>query len=433
MTFLPSGRRRRPDDLPDSDERTFAFEVRVALGLAGGAMVALGFTRFAYALLVPPMRADLDWSFTAAGGMNTANAAGYVLGAASATWWGRRFGAGRAFTTSMAASAVVLVLSGLSSNYGVLAALRFVGGLGTAVTFVLGSALAARAHRAGSHKHSATLVAVYMAGVGLGIIVSGAIVPSILAKWGTDAWPWGWIAMGVLAALLLPSAAWAVRQVPAQAAPSTDSEPSRLRPLAPLFGWYVLFGAGYVSYMTFVIALLHDQEVGLGGIAAFFIVLGAASVTATLLVWGRVIVRLSRGFAPALISVVAAVGVLPVLLGSSLVWAITSAVIFGSTFMAGPTSATVLARRMLPPHGWTRGIALLTVAFSVGQALGPLFSGLLSDTDGGIALGLWLSVALLIVAGGVALTQRNVSAPVALVPARLDDSSPTTSGTGATR
>lgn len=44
----------------------------VALGLAAGPVVALGFTRFAYALLLPGMRDQLGWSYAAAGGMNTA-------------------------------------------------------------------------------------------------------------------------------------------------------------------------------------------------------------------------------------------------------------------------------------------------------------------------------------------------------------------------
>jgi predicted MFS family arabinose efflux permease len=53
--------------------------LRVALSL--GAAVSLGVTRFAYGLLLPPMRADLQWSYTLAGAMNTANALGYLLGA----------------------------------------------------------------------------------------------------------------------------------------------------------------------------------------------------------------------------------------------------------------------------------------------------------------------------------------------------------------
>jgi predicted MFS family arabinose efflux permease len=403
----------------DTNQRTgFGPEIRVALGLAAGPIVALGFTRFAYALLLPAMRTELGWSFTAAGGMNTSNAAGYIIGAATAATWGRRFGASRAFTGAIAASAAALVLSGLSDQYAVLAGLRFLGGLTTAITFVLGSALAARAHRGGSHRHAATLVAIYMAGVGIGIIVSGIVVPAALSGWGTGAWASGWILMGVLAFVLVPFGWWAVRQVPAAGVAPVGSEPARLWPLVPLFAWYVLFGAGYVSYMTFVIALLEEQEVGMGGSAAFFITLGAASALATLFLWGRIIARLPRGYAPALISLVVALGVLPVLLADGMTPALVSAVVFGSSFMAGPTAATILARRMLPAHGWTSGIALLTVAFSLGQAIGPLVAGLLSDMNGGIRLGLWLSEALLLLAGTTALTQRQIEPSTAVQSAR---------------
>jgi len=171
--------------------------------------------------------------------------------------------------------------------------------------------------------------------------------------------------------------------------------------------WYLLYGAGYVSYMTFVVALLHARGVSDLGEAAFFIALGTSSVIATLALWGRVLSRLRGGHAPALISVVVLVGVLPVLVAQNMAAALVSGVVFGAGFMAGPTAATVLARRMLPARGWTTGIALLTVAFSVGQGIGPLVAGILSDSAGGIARGLWLSVVLLALAAAVALAQRE--------------------------
>jgi predicted MFS family arabinose efflux permease/nucleotide-binding universal stress UspA family protein len=382
-------------------------EIWIALGLAAGAMVALGFTRFAYALLLPSMRTDLDWSFTAAGGMNTANAVGYIAGAATAAWWARRLGPRVAFVGGMALSSVALLLSGALSDYTALCAIRLVGGVATAVTFVLGSALAARVHTGGSHRRSALLVSVYMTGVGLGIILSGIIVPSILAHSGPTAWDAGWIVMGAVAVALLVPATWAVRHVPPAPSGHADATRPPFRPLRALFAWYVLFGAGYVSYMTFVIALLHDESFDTGQIATFFIVLGASSVIATLTFWGRMISHLRGGQAPALISIVVLAGVLPVLLADGATMALASAVIFGSSFMAGPTAATVLARRMLPPHGWTSGIAALTVAFSVGQGIGPLLAGALSDTNGGIALGLWLSVFLLAVAACAAALQKD--------------------------
>ena len=54
--------------------------------LSLGAAVSLGITRFAYGLLLPTMRADLGWSYTLAGAMNTLNAVGYLLGALVTPW-----------------------------------------------------------------------------------------------------------------------------------------------------------------------------------------------------------------------------------------------------------------------------------------------------------------------------------------------------------
>ncbi|SCL22525.1 Predicted arabinose efflux permease, MFS family [Micromonospora rhizosphaerae] len=379
-------------------------EPLTALGLAAGAVVALGFARFAYALLLPAMRGDLHWTYAQAGGMNTANAAGYVIGAGTAVFWARRFGDRLAFVATLAVSALTLLLTAATADYTVLAGLRFVGGITTAITFVLGSALAARIATAAHQRRAALLVALYMAGVGIGVVLSGLLVPAAL---GSGGWRTGWLLMGIVSVVAIVPALLAVRRIaPVEGRASGTLPRDALRSLAPTFAWYVLFGAGYVSYMTFVVALLREQGLGTTATATFFVVLGLASVAATLTVWGRLTGRLTGGQAPALVSALVLVGVLPVLLlPAGMPAALLSAAVFGSAFMAGPTAATVLARRSLPATGWAAGIALLTVAFSLGQAVGPLLSGLLSD-HGGVAVGLWLSVGLLAAAALVALRQR---------------------------
>ena len=79
----------------------------VALVLSLGAAVSLGITRFAYGLLLPPMRADLSWSYTFAGSMNTSNALGYFIGALLAPMLLRRFGAGAVLCHVQAAAFAV--------------------------------------------------------------------------------------------------------------------------------------------------------------------------------------------------------------------------------------------------------------------------------------------------------------------------------------
>lgn len=50
------------------------------LRLSLGPMIALGLARFAYAIVLPAMRADLALSFTQTGALGTANAAGTLVG-----------------------------------------------------------------------------------------------------------------------------------------------------------------------------------------------------------------------------------------------------------------------------------------------------------------------------------------------------------------
>jgi len=52
--------------------------------LALAPAIGLGIGRFAYSLVLPDMRDSLQWSYSAAGFMNTVNAAGYLAGALGA-------------------------------------------------------------------------------------------------------------------------------------------------------------------------------------------------------------------------------------------------------------------------------------------------------------------------------------------------------------
>jgi hypothetical protein len=89
--------------------------VWIALGLAP--VIPLGLSRFAYALLLPPMRGALGWSFTQAGGMNTANAIGYVIGAATGAWWTKRFSIRMACLGSLIISSLAVLICGTTTNY----------------------------------------------------------------------------------------------------------------------------------------------------------------------------------------------------------------------------------------------------------------------------------------------------------------------------
>lgn len=374
-----------------------------ALGLALAPLVALGFSRFAYARLLPPMQKEFGWSFLEAGALNTSNAVGYLVGALMAAWLGRRWGTLQTFTVSMLLSALALMATAWPSDFSLFLAVRALGGVATAVAFVVGTALAARAMSG----RSATALSIYFAGSGLGIVLAGSLIP--LAQGSTDALDWrlAWLLMG-LVSLLASVIAWTAARASMQSpvGSTTSTAVPIWATLRPTLIANLLYGAGYVSYMTFMIALLKRLGFDTRLTMVFFIVIGGASMLASPL-WGRLLGRLKTGHGFALVCLLVALGTTPALIWSESWAVIASALIFGASFMAGPAAVSVAAQRLLPASSLTWGLALLTAAFSLGQSVGPLMGGWLSDFTGSLSAGLWLGPALLIMGAASSLRQRT--------------------------
>jgi predicted MFS family arabinose efflux permease len=380
-------------------------EIITALGLSTAAAVALGFSRFAYGLLLPPMRADLGWSYAEAGALNTGNGAGYIVGALVAAWLANRWGAIRAFRAGFAVSVLVLLLTAATTHLSVLIALRTVGGISTALTFILGAGLAAGICPTQTPRRRGNLIGIYVAGVSIGLLLSGAAIPIILLS-GVQRWPEGWVVLGLLSAAALPIAWRSARNVPEPVGRGmVVLKVHELRQLAPTFAGYGLFGAGYAGYMTFIIALLQKQGGSSEQTILFWFVLGLVSAVSTLL-WGRVLGAFNDGRGPALVYATAALGALPILVYPGPTAMFVSAVLFGGSFLAGPASITIVAQRQLPASSWTAAISLLTVGFAFGQTVSPILAGAISDAAGSIAAGFWVSPVLLGIAACVSLLQR---------------------------
>ena len=380
--------------------------LRVALSLSLGAAVALGFARFAYALLLPAMREDLDWSYTLAGGMNTANAAGYLLGSLLAAPTMARFGVRRSFAVSILLTALALLACGFSSSYMVLLLLRLLAGSSGAVVFISGGALAAQmaSHTPGQ---SATLIGVYFGGAGIGIFLSGLGLPALLGA-DTHFWPQAWIVLGIASLVawwVARNAANSVEEPPKRQ--SGAAEAWRWQPLIPTMVAYFLFALGYIAYMTFVVAFVRAQGAGAGFISLFWAALGLSAVLGSR-VWGGRIERSRDGSALSTVMATLTVGAILPLVSSAPLVMLVSAALFGASFLSVVTSITALVRRFLPPSSWPLGIAVMTVVFAAGQTLGPLVSGALSDSAGGLRLGLGLSAAVLLMGAVVARLQKSL-------------------------
>ena len=396
-----------------SPERTLNHrqDVWTALGLALGPAVAIGLARFDYALLLPSMRADLHWSFAIAGAMNTANALGYLAGAMATAVVARRYGTRRVFVASLGVTVLAILATAGTANTVALVALRALAGASGAITFIAGAGLVVATGSATSPRRATTLLGVYVAGGGAAIVASGLAIPYLLAATSlAEGWRWGWVALAGLGAVAFAVAtpvALASAELPA---PPVADRRWPARHLGALLVSYGLFGAGYIAYMTFIVAFLQGHGMGPSGITAFWVVLGTASIAGAL-AWAWPIARLRGGSGAAMVLAVLGAGALLPLVSASPVAAMGSALLFGGSFLSVVTAVTAVARHSLQPHHWTPAIAGLTVAFALGQCLGPVLAGVFSDGPAGLRVGLALSVGVLLAGSVVSLAQRHHETP----------------------
>ena len=397
----------------------------LALALSMGAAVSLGITRFAYALLLPPMRADLGWSYTLAGAMNTVNALGYLLGALATPLLLRRGPPGALMLVGAVLATLFMGLCGFFLEAAPLLLQRLLAGVASAFMFITGGLMAARLGALDAPR-SGLLLGLYYGGTGWGISLSALLVPAVLqAAPQPHAWTWAWWALALACGAATALLVWPVRVlrrmdvVAAAAAPMASAPASAaavagvaarvfsVRDFAPALAGYAMFGVGYIGYMTFVVALLRAQGVGGGAVTLFYALLGLAVVLSSR-IWAGLLDRQRGGGALARLN--ALLGLATVLPALTSAWpvALASGLLFGGVFLSVVASTTALVRHNLPASQWAAGISAFTIVFAAGQIVGPTVVGWIADGPGGLARGLVFSAAALWLGALLAARQKPI-------------------------
>lgn len=384
----------------------------LAMALSLGAAVSLGITRFAYGLLLPPMRDDLGWSFTLAGGMNTANALGYLLGALATPLLLRSLSPARLMLVGSALATLFMLASGFFVDALPLLLQRLLAGVASAFVFITGGLLAARLG-ARDARRSGLLLGLYYGGTGLGIVASALLVPPVLqaASGVPHGWAWAWWMLAGLCLLATVGLVWPARVLGRHAPPPTPPASAavprvfRWRDFRPALLGYGCFGIGYIGYMTFVIALLREQGRTPLTITVFYALLGLA-VMASSRLWAGLLDRHRDGQPLARLNALLGLACVLPALTSSVPLALVSGLLFGGVFLSVVASTTALVRHNLPPAQWASGISAFTTVFAAGQIVGPTVVGFIADGPGGLALGLGVSAVVLWTGAVLALRQR---------------------------
>lgn len=372
----------------------------VAIGGAVAMATYMGLGRFVYTPILPVMVEELGLSKSQAGLIASANFLGYLIGAllgATSLLSGSR----RAWLLWMLAlSAVTTGALAFFASVPMLALLRFLGGLASAIGFVFLTGLVferiAQAGRSG-------LSAVQFAGVGIGI-ASSALMVSVMIRYGAG--PFGlWLACGTAAVVSIAIVAMLIPPgeeppvMPIAGAAGTATINSAILRIVIAYG---LYGFGYVITVTFLVAIVRANPAIQPLEFWIWIIVGLAAAPSIAL-WNFVARKVGAKAAYALACVAEAIGVAASVLWQQPAGAILAAVLLGGTFV-GLTPLGIAAAREHVSGDPRKIIGGMTASFSLGQIIGPIFAGWLFDRIGSFVPSTLAAAAALVLAAGLMLS-----------------------------
>jgi len=379
-------------------------------------IAAHGFGRMSYTIILPAMKDGLQFNYTQLGLLGTGNFIGYLTMAIIGGFLAAHFGTRIVITLALILMGITMLLTGLADSFGFAFAMRLLTGLGNGASYVpamaLGSAWFAM-------KKRGFATGIVSAGIGTGTLISGLVVPPILAAFGQNGWRFSWYILGG-AVLVISGIVFAfvrsrpdeigLQQVgaeataPSPAAASDGKKASALQWTGVVkMGrvWYLgvvyfFYGFSYIIYMVFFAAYLV-KEMGFTQQAAggLWALVGGLSVFCGV-IWGGISDKIGRSKGAALAYLVLALAYIIYALVKVPFGFYLSAVVFGLTAWSIPTIMAATAGDFVGPRLAPAGLGFITLFFGIGQALGPALGGYLADATQSFT-------APFLVAGGVSL------------------------------
>src|SRR4030043_1617217 len=230
-------------------------------------MSGLGFGRFAYPMLIPNMRGSLGFNYIEMGLLSGAIMLGVLVFSLIGGILATRFGPKRIVIASLLCGA--LSMFSISRLSGFFPLLFF--------TFAMG------AGGAGAHISMTTLpmawfegrklgraLGVVTGGTGLGIIVTGLLLPTLLSNLGKEAWRHCWVLMALITFLVAVIGCILLREKPYPMTllpPHPHGENTSISPLGKgstlplkaIFIIYFIFGFAYNIYATYFVAYMVEE------------------------------------------------------------------------------------------------------------------------------------------------------------------------------
>ncbi len=379
-------------------------------------VAVLGLGRFSLGMLLPSMGSDLALGYSRMGFIGTGNFFGYLLGVLVSSRLVKDFGYRTVISCGIFLVGGSMIFLGRANGFWPVLIAFFFTGIGSGCANVPIMGLVSQWFGSSLRGRAAGLM---VSGVGLGIVVTGILVPAI-NNWAANGQGWriNWVilgalvlAIGVLCLLLIRNKPedMGLQRVERKGAKKNQGQVDlsvarqltmKKGTLLHLGGIYFLFGFTVVIYVTFVVTTLITEYGFSEAVAGrFWVWFGLLGMLA-----GPIFGSLSDlfGRARTLVLVYALQGLSFLLLAlnpfsGSIFFSIA---IFALCAWSVPSIMAAAAGDYMGSLKAAAGFATLTLFFSMGQITGPAIAGMMAERSGSFSQA-YLLAGLLMVIGAL--------------------------------
>ena len=375
-------------------------------------VLMLGIARFAYTPMLPLMQSQAGLGISEGGWLAAINYIGYLLGAIIAASVSDLRLKDRLYRSGLIIAVITTWMMGMTDNFWLWSASRFLAGLSSAAGLLIGSGLIM--HWLLRHGFRSEL-GIHFGGIGLGIAFCSILIELTLTQL---TWTEQWNLM-TLVGLLLVIPAWGWLPKPDTSGLTNSGD--RLQDNPPDRAFLRLFmviyfcaGVGYVISATFIVAIV-DELPGMQGKGMWaFLVIGLAAAPACIL-WDLIARRIGSINALTTAFLLKVIAVLIPALSTNTFLVMLSAALFGATFLGIVSLVLSMAGRYYPTRP-AKMMGKMTITYGVAQIIAPAMTGVIAEYSGSYGTGLYLAAVVLTVGTLLmlvlrALENRSPSAP----------------------